>query len=118
MFFKKWLPIFFGCHQKVERSFKCNNKVFPICARCTGELIGFVVFVPLFLWIKPNVLIGFLLLIPMIVDGMVQFKTNYESHNVTRLITGILGGLGILTIIVTVLIFGYQFGYSLTSNNV
>jgi uncharacterized membrane protein len=111
----QWLPLIFGCHQKPERSFKCKGKVLPICARCTGELIGFLMFTPLFLWIKPSFFIGFLLLMPMIVDGLIQAKTQYESHNMTRLFTGILGGVGLLTVVVNVLIFGYQLGFNLTS---
>ena len=36
----KWLPIFFGCHCRPDRSFFYKGKQFPVCARCTGELAG------------------------------------------------------------------------------
>ena len=42
-FITKYLPIIFGCHCRADRSFYCKNKKFPICARCTGELIGIIV---------------------------------------------------------------------------
>ena len=30
-----------GCHQMPERSFFYKGKQFPVCARCTGVIIGF-----------------------------------------------------------------------------
>ena len=38
----KWLPITFGCHCRADRSFFWKGKQLPICARCTGELVGMV----------------------------------------------------------------------------
>ena len=29
-----------GCHQMPERSFFYKGKQFPVCARCTGVIIG------------------------------------------------------------------------------
>lgn len=31
---------FAGCHQRPDRSFFINGHQFPVCARCTGVLIG------------------------------------------------------------------------------
>ena len=39
----KWLPIIFGCHCRDDRSFHYRGKKFPICARCTGELVGILI---------------------------------------------------------------------------
>ena len=37
-----------GCHQMPERSFFINGMQFPLCARCTGILAGYLVGVLLF----------------------------------------------------------------------
>ena len=35
-----------GCHQKPERSFFINGYQFPVCARCTGVMIGYLLAIP------------------------------------------------------------------------
>lgn len=94
---RKFFAIAFMCHQRPDRSFCINGKQFPLCARCTGILAGY------FLGITAACLtrcrycaVCMLLLIPMIVDGMVQQILKIESNNVRRFITGILGGIGII----------------------
>lgn len=32
-----------GCHQLPERSFFYNGKQFPVCARCTGAIVGQII---------------------------------------------------------------------------
>lgn len=93
----KWLPIIFGCHQRPERSFFFHGKQFPICARCTGELIGIIV-TPIGYFFLKNlpIWVFFVLLIPLVTDGLIQAKTKYESDNTKRLITGILFGIGLM----------------------
>lgn len=106
----KWLPIIFGCHCKPERSFHFRSRPFPICARCTGELIGIVLALlccPLF---RMPPLASALLMIPMIADGTVQHFTRYESHNLTRVITGTLFGFGITMLFVLSVIAVFQAG--------
>ena len=39
----RWLPIFCGCHCRPDRSFFFRGRQFPVCARCTGMLLGFCV---------------------------------------------------------------------------
>ena len=39
-----------GCHQMPERSFFINGMQFPLCARCTGILVGYLVGVLLFVF--------------------------------------------------------------------
>ena len=75
----KWLPIFFGCHCMDSRSFHYRNKKFPICARCTGELVGILAAAILFAFVHPGVLWSALLLIPLVIDGGVQALTRYET---------------------------------------
>ena len=42
---------------------------------------------------------GVLLIIPGIVDGLIQLRANYESTSLIRLVTGLSGGLGVFYII-------------------
>lgn len=113
-FFYKWLPIFFGCHTKGERSFYYRGRKFPICARCTGELIGIIIsFIAMF-FLKFNNTINILFLVPMIIDGFLQLLTKYESNNIKRLITGILFGFALSNLFLEsvrfVWILGYNYG--------
>lgn len=91
----KWLPIIFGCHCKDERSFHYKGKKFPICARCTGELVG--IFASLFscFFFQLPVWLCIILMIPLIADGTIQMFTNYESNNLRRFVTGVLFGYGL-----------------------
>lgn len=85
-----------GCHQMPERSFFVGGYQLPLCARCTGIVIGHVagIVVSLFHSIPFWSLIGTL---PLMVDGMVQKLTSYESTNIRRLMTGILYGFGMMS---------------------
>ena len=85
------------CHQKPERSFKFRGKQFPICARCTGILIG--LFLGIFVAIMFGTLRWWVILLfplPGAIDGIIQQKTPYESNNILRLLTGVLMGIGII----------------------
>ena len=85
-----------GCHQMPERSFFIGKYQLPLCARCTGIVIGHAVglavtlFHPVPFWS----LIGTL---PLMADGMVQKYTSYESTNIRRLVSGILYGFGMMS---------------------
>lgn len=109
----KWLPIIAGCHQRPDRSFFVNGRQFPVCARCTGELAGFVV-AGVSAWLeRPG--IGWLVvaILPAIVDGAVQMATSYESNNWLRVVTGFGLGYGLIGLFVTSLVAAYQFGVSI-----
>lgn len=112
MFIYKWLPIIFGCHCKKERSFRFHKKQFPICARCTGELIGIVVGSMGFIFYHPAIHITLLLMIPMVIDGFIQLWTSYRSKNWLRCSTGILFGYALITIFVISAIYMYEYGYA------
>ena len=93
----KFLRLFFGCHARPDRSFYFRGKQFPICARCTGELVGMILCIPtLIFWGCPSFGVVLLLMVPLIVDGSVQKLTSYESSNIRRLITGILFGMALI----------------------
>ncbi|MGN0244234.1 MAG: DUF2085 domain-containing protein [Lachnospiraceae bacterium] len=86
-----------GCHQMPERSFFFKKYQFPVCARCTGVLLGYILGL-----ITCPVLCSFVIPIfcclVMFIDWFVQYKQWKMSTNVRRFITGILGGYGIMII--------------------
>ncbi|MBQ6819964.1 MAG: DUF2085 domain-containing protein [Clostridium sp.] len=106
----KWLPIIFGCHCRKDRSFHYKEIKFPICARCTGELIGMLLCGFSYIFFQPKLYIIFFLMIPMLIDGFVQAFTSYESNNIRRVITGILFGYAFLYLIISSTVFTYQLG--------
>lgn len=116
----RWLPIIFGCHQKPERSFFYHGKQFPLCARCTGELVGISSGVILFWFWKPCLAISVSIMIPMLIDGFVQRLTPYESTNARRFITGFLFGLGLasmfLVSVSSTFANGYRYGLEIGKN--
>lgn len=85
-----------GCHQKADRSFFCGNYQLPLCARCTGVFLTSIWGYILFFTKKPQMRIGVLLIIPMIVDGTIQLLRIRESTNLRRFLTGMLGGIGLV----------------------
>lgn len=109
-FLYKWLPIFFGCHCRSDRSLYYRGKQFTICARCTGELIGILVSFILFWFWRPNLASAIILLIPLTIDGFVQRLTSYESNNFKRMITGFLFGIGFVAIISITLSYAFNLG--------
>ncbi|MDR3291551.1 MAG: DUF2085 domain-containing protein [Methanobrevibacter sp.] len=90
----------FVCHRNKKRTIKIKDSYFPVCARCTGFYLAILLY-PIFsilLHFQYNFyskLIAILLLLPMIFDGVTQFFKLRESNNMLRLITGILGGIGV-----------------------
>ena len=110
----KWLPIIFGCHQRPERSFFVRGKQFPLCARCTGELIGILITPFIYCVIKQFPLwIFFIMLIPLVFDGTIQAKTEYESNNTKRILTGIFFGIGLMTLFMLSTELSYKTGLNL-----
>jgi len=87
-----------GCHQMAERSFFIRNHQFPVCARCTGVLIGSVIAYSLFLIYVPSVIFCFIGCIIMLTDWLIQYFSIRESTNIRRLITGTIGGYALSTI--------------------
>lgn len=109
-FLYKWLPLIFGCHCRSDRSFFFRGKQFPICARCTGLGIGFLCSVIGLWFFRLSVFWGVILMLPMIIDGTLQKKTDYESNNLLRLITGILFAYGLMDFVVVCDIWAYHQG--------
>jgi uncharacterized membrane protein len=87
-----------GCHQMPERSFFINGYQMPLCSRCFGVIIGYILAIPVFLvmgFIKSLSIAGCLI---MFADWFLQFVGIRKSTNTRRLITGIPGGFGIMSI--------------------
>ncbi|WP_205683845.1 DUF2085 domain-containing protein [Brevibacillus migulae] len=93
---------FMPCHRLPARSFHFRGKPFPVCARCTGILLGFFG-VPLLVAVKMllPLWLGIMLHVPMLVDGVTQQKGWRVSNNPLRLITGLLSGMGLAILAVT-----------------
>lgn len=62
----------------------------------------------------PPVWAAVVLLLPLMVDGLVQLLTPYESTNLRRVITGILFGYGFCSLFVISSAAAYWFGYGLS----
>lgn len=92
----EWFAKHWGCHQMADRSFSLGNYQFPICARCTGILIGEIVGIFL-AFLTPSYWQVVFLVIPMAVDGLTQLYGKRTSTNFLRLITGGLCGYAIIT---------------------
>jgi uncharacterized membrane protein len=84
-----------GCHQLPSRSFFWRSYQFPLCARCTGVLLGSLLGIPLLFFIRPSWSFLFLFL-PLILDGGSQLLGWRSSNNFLRLITGMLSGIAML----------------------
>ena len=105
--FKPW------CHHLPSRTFFYpNGRPMPLCARCTGINVGvFLGHFDSFIWDSFQIKnlkryeqgllhIGLysLLTLPMIVDGAVQYTTDYQSTNGWRLASGMLFGYALTAI--------------------
>ena len=88
------------CHRKPERSFFWRGKQFPVCARCTGIHLGYLSF-PFFLFgvISINFWLTILLIVPTYLDVFIQAYYNKESTNIRRLITGLMAGIGTMSLV-------------------
>ena len=86
-----------------EESFYYKQKQFPVCARCTGIIVGYCT-IPLFYFgvIKISFLFIILLNIPLLIDSITQYIGYRESNNKLRLITGILTGFACSALVVII----------------
>ena len=95
-----------GCHQMPERSFFFRGYQFPVCARCTGVILGEIISIILILCaVRIKLVVALAMLLIMGVDWGLQFFKILLSDNVRRLITGTLGGFGLTYIYYHVIVF-------------
>ncbi len=107
----KLLHYMFFCHRLPERSFFIKGKQFPICARCTGILIGyFLGLLWLIIGYSSNIFMGLMFFIPLIIDGVGQYKGKWISNNPRRFLTGILAGMATILLVKYIAALGYSHG--------
>ena len=85
-----------GCHQMPERSFFYKGYQFPVCARCTGLMAGYLLGIFVYFLKIINWKVAIILCIPLALDGGTQYLGWRMSNQWLRLITGILCGIGIM----------------------
>ncbi|MEI7905993.1 MAG: DUF2085 domain-containing protein, partial [Bacteroidota bacterium] len=85
------------CHQYPTRCFWVFERPWALCARCASGYLGFAVAALIsrlqFPFWKRS-LIGLLLIGLAAIDPLLQLFGFYESNNILRLITGLIGGYG------------------------
>lgn len=85
------------CHRKKERSFHFLGLENVLCSRCLGALSGGIIAIILrFAGFLFPLSWSFVLVIPLIADGLYQALGKRESNNAVRFITGILCGFGLV----------------------
>lgn len=98
MFFMKLCSL--SCHQLAERSFFFGKYQCPLCARCSGLLIGYMI--GIFLWIceiQFPLYLNIICIFLMFIDWFIQFKKIKYSTNTRRFITGTLCGIGVMGVL-------------------
>lgn len=90
IFKRNYLALFFGCHQKSNRSFKWRHYVFPLCSRCSGIYLGIFGSTALSFGIELPWGIYLLAGLPLLIDGSLQKFRGIPSTSTRRFITGFL----------------------------
>ena len=85
------------CHQRSDRSFFLNENQMPFCARCTGIWLGLTIGLGMsiryiFRLSERLILLIFIGILPLAVDGTIQLFGLWESNNILRISTGVLAG--------------------------
>lgn len=108
---RRWLRLMkigrnIGCHQKSDRSFFYKNYQYPLCARCTGILIGEFIIAPIVLLLGyNNMILNIVLFSLMAIDGLLQYFNILKSNNIRRLITGLGAGFAITSTLIFIIIY-------------
>lgn len=69
----------------------------PLCARCTGILVGYLAGIILGIFnYRTNIIGAILLIVPTGIDGFGQYMGKWKSTNTRRFITGVLAGIGVI----------------------
>ncbi len=95
---------FLICHRLPDRTFNILGHYFPVCSRCTGLYLGAILFFTYSLlffivYSQTLILLTFIIITPMIIDGLTQYLGFRESNNGLRLITGFAAGFGLALLI-------------------
>ena len=106
----KWLPVICGCHCRDDRSFYFRGRKFPVCARCTGMLAGWVAGCATYFFTRIPLRWLVVMILPLIIDGTAQQLTKYDSRNTRRLVTGVLFGYGTMGVFLCSVAAAYMTG--------
>lgn len=99
-----------GCHGIPERCLVHQGKRMSICARCFGSNIGHIIAVILFtVRLLPPWYYSLLLLSVLLLDWTLQEFFKIMSNNTRRVITGIIGGVGVGSLIWSGILFLFVF---------
>lgn len=109
----KILDYIFLCHKKPERSFFYKGKQFPICARCTGIFVGYLLAIVSSIFVILPVEMCLILLIPIAIDGTGQYLGKWTSNNIRRFYTGILAGIATIYLLLAIWKVGFSHGHNL-----
>ena len=109
------LNYFWICHRLPERSFHYHGKPLPVCARCTGIWLGYILGVVVLFFVNTSIWIALLLLVPAGIDVATQYVGWRMSNNYLRLVTGILVGIAEVAIVFYLIVFLFQAGYAFGS---
>jgi len=84
------------CNLVEDRAPKFGSFVFVLCWRCTGAVVGSLFgYVLLFFFIiNIPLLFSVISLLPIAIDGGIQYLYKIESTNIRRFVTGFIAGLG------------------------
>lgn len=90
------------CHQYPTRSLWIFDRPWALCTRCSFGYLGIAI-ASIFLKLKASyrirALLGFLLLAVVAIDPLFQLLTLYESTNILRILTGLIGGCAVFLIL-------------------
>lgn len=87
-----------GCHQRADRSFFINGWQFPVCARCTGVIIGQAAGSFVCMRKKIPLYVSAICCEATLLDWSLQQSGIKQSTNFRRLLTGICGGFGMTAV--------------------
>lgn len=83
-----------------DRSFFLFGYQLPVCARCTGIIVGEILSIAFSFGLDLEPLVLIFLMVPMMIDGVIQLKTSYISTNPKRFLSGLMFGYGFLSLLI------------------
>lgn len=84
------------CNHRTDRGIFIGGICLPLCARCTGILLGALAGYVMLLsgLTTKSVLIGLVMILPTSIDALLEYLCGRESTNLMRLLTGMIAGVG------------------------
>ena len=88
------------CHQYPPRCFSIFGSKMGLCARCFSFYLTVLISALIYIFVHIKIgktlrlLLFWLMIIPLIIDGTTQYFNLRESNNLIRSMTGIMAGIG------------------------